>query len=366
MSDHMYISFSYENSNLKPRMSEKAFCKRYPRWCLKNADGELFKEVMELKAMGYREDLDVRESAKWVKEVTTEACDLAAHRWGPKPRREAAYWWNTYLDTMRATCLRTRRRLTRLRRRGDQAERERVEMEYRIAKRMLKNEIKKAKKDARQELINSISDDPWGLPYKVALGRLRPYSPRVTEAYDLGILNQMLETLFPAGETHDPAAIWEQWQEPLEEEQVVSAGEVDSAIRGKGRSGNPAPGPDGITLRIWRGVPASMRECLAKVYTKCLEQGQYPTFWKRAMLVLIPKGEPRNDVKVPKVRPICLLDDVGKIFERILVSRLKEHMNANRDAGLSPRQYGFREGRSTTDALIRVTEFVRSHMDRKN
>jgi len=43
------------------------------------------------------------------------------------------------------------------------------------------------------------------------------------------------------------------------------------------------------------------------------------------------------------------LDEVGKLMERIVVGRLNEHLS--RGGGLSARQFGFRAGRSTIDAV---------------
>jgi len=44
-----------------------------------------------------------------------------------------------------------------------------------------------------------------------------------------------------------------------------------------------------------------------------------------------------------------LLDEVGKIFERILATRLIQHISRNGD--LHEEQYGFHEGKSTIDAV---------------
>lgn len=73
----------------------------------------------------------------------------------------------------------------------------------------------------------------------------------------------------------------------------------------------------------------------------------------------LEKGDTRpKDVEssegIPKVRPICLLDELGKGLEKIIVSRMKRWMTEHPEADVSPHQYGFREGRSTCDALLRV------------
>lgn len=69
---------------------------------------------------------------------------------------------------------------------------------------------------------------------------------------------------------------------------------------------------------------------------------------KTARLVMIPKGEPNKD-GIPKTLPICLLNNIGKNFERIIMNRLRDVMQDN--AALLSRQFGFCEGRSTVDAL---------------
>jgi hypothetical protein len=52
-------------------------------------------------------------------------------------------------------------------------------------------------------------------------------------------------------------------------------------------------------------------------------------------------------------RPICLLDEVGELLERVIAARLKAHMT-QRESGWHDSQYGFQQGRSTVDAVGRV------------
>lgn len=271
------------------------------------------------------------------------------------------------MDALSNICVRARRKLMRLRRRREREVKglAAAELEYRIAKRMMKGEIRLAKKNAWQELISSIDRDSWG-PYKMVLGRLRRYVPRITETVDANTLRQMLEGLFPDGETHDPEETWGNWQGPLQEEHVVTKEAVERAIIGSGQGGNPAPGPDGISLSIWRKISPIMLECLAKVYTTCMETGKFPRRWKRAILVLLPKGEGKGPSGIPKARPVCLLNEVGKLFERILVSHIKRHMELQGSKKLSNRQFGFREKRSTVDALKKATDFINRHTGNGN
>jgi Reverse transcriptase (RNA-dependent DNA polymerase). len=91
---------------------------------------------------------------------------------------------------------------------------------------------------------------------------------------------------------------------------------------------------------------------LRALLTECLRIGAFPDGWKTGRLVLIRKdGRP---VESPSAyRPLCLLDEAGKIFERILAERLVEHL-ADVGPDLAEDQFGFRRGRGTIDAVGRV------------
>jgi hypothetical protein len=50
---------------------------------------------------------------------------------------------------------------------------------------------------------------------------------------------------------------------------------------------------------------------------------RFPEEWKRARLVLIPKAK---SVDRTKLRPICLLDCSGKLYEHLIRTRLLEEL----------------------------------------
>ncbi|XP_060831456.1 uncharacterized protein LOC132915636 [Bombus pascuorum] len=82
----------------------------------------------------------------------------------------------------------------------------------------------------------------------------------------------------------------------------------------------------------------------------------YPRAWRTARLVLLRK-ESRPLDSPSAYRPISLLDEVGKLLERIIAARLEAHME-RREPGWHDSQYGFRRGRSTVDAVRRVCSKV--------
>jgi len=54
---------------------------------------------------------------------------------------------------------------------------------------------------------------------------------------------------------------------------------------------------------------------------RCLKEGVFLPVWRRAKLVLLRKGNKPADTP-SGYRPICLLDEEAKLFERIIVRRL--------------------------------------------
>lgn len=131
----------------------------------------------------------------------------------------------------------------------------------------------------------------------------------------------------------------------------VSGSEMTRAIRRMARK-NTAPGPDGIPGKAWVLVADALGDSLRCLFTDCLKNGEFPDAWKIARLVLLRKyGQPGSSPSA--YCPICLLDEAGKLLERIIAARLAEHL---KEVGpdLASCQYGFKEGRSTVDAVLHV------------
>ena len=90
-----------------------------------------------------------------------------------------------------------------------------------------------------------------------------------------------------------------------------------------------APGPDGVAGIIVRDTMRYLAPLWASCFTSCLRGGHFPRDWKEARLVLIKKpGKP--DHSPSSYRPICLLNEAGKLFERVLVHRLHGFLDASK------------------------------------
>ena len=75
-----------------------------------------------------------------------------------------------------------------------------------------------------------------------------------------------------------------------------------------------------------------------------------------AKLLLLQKGN--KSLEDPSLfRPICLLDIEGKLFEQLLLARLKSELTRTGD--LSPNQFGFRKGKQTVNAINKLLKIAK-------
>jgi len=127
-----------------------------------------------------------------------------------------------------------------------------MQREFKAARKELRLEINRSKHHAWKEL--KIIDVPWGLPYKVVLGKLRKMKPGITEILTPQILAATVERLFPT----DP--LWEDEREEFDltwdEDDNIQLAEVYRVIfKNKKKSIDKAPGKDGIKFKYIRCIP---------------------------------------------------------------------------------------------------------------
>jgi len=294
---------------------------------------------------------DVSREMSWFRAMT-QICDVAMPRIQALPARRSVYWWSPEIAQLRTVCVRERHRYTRCRRRHHtEAEAAALHTTYKEAKKALQRAIKRAKDKAWAEFLETINEDPWGRPYLSVRKKLRSRGPRITESLHPQVLEDVVSALFPhrGGRAGQPQG------------QSIHTN-VDRRIGGNGDAGqgySQAPGekhrPDGIPGRAWILALGILGDRLRRLFTACLQSGQFPPQWKEAALVLLHKeGRPAESPSA--YRPICLLDEAGKLFERVLAARLRRHL-FQVGPDLADCQFGFREGRSTVDAIKRVRAF---------
>ena len=101
-----------------------------------------------------------------------------------------------------------------------------------------------------------------------------------------------------------------------------------------------APGPDGLPMNVFAEAVHILVEPLAMLYNLVNQTGNIPKSWKQTRVVMLHKKKTKDDVK--NYRPLSMSNHIGKIWERLVNSALKEHLEEN--GLLDPNQHGFRNG----------------------
>ena len=100
---------------------------------------------------------------------------------------------------------------------------------------------------------------------------------------------------------------------------------------------------------------------LANLINYSICSGVFPDCSKRARIVPIFKK--RDTENTSNYRPITLLPTISKIFEVCISIRLISFLDKSNI--IINRQFGFLEGRSTTDAFVALTEYVYNCLNNK-
>ena len=120
-----------------------------------------------------------------------------------------------------------------------------------------------------------------------------------------------------------------------------------------------AHGHDMISIRMIKICDASICKPLELIFRSCLENGKFPTEWKKANVVPTHKKGDKQNLK--NYRPISLLPVAGKIFERILYNNMYEFFTENNL--ISPNQSGFKRSDSCIHQLLSINHEICKSFD---
>ena len=176
--------------------------------------------------------------------------------------------------------------------------------------------------------------------------RLNPPTPII--AQDAQTMTRIVDELFPTHAPREP-------DEAIEIGEIPMISEAELKLAVDSLKSRKAPGPDGIPTEALKATVRACPQLLLDMYNGYLKQGHFYKQWKVQRLVLISKGNSYLNT-ASAYRTLCMLDTAGKILEKIIRLRLQSAIQAV--GGLSDRQYGFRRGLSTIDAVRTVVNIA--------
>lgn len=119
-------------------------------------------------------------------------------------------------------------------------------------------------------------------------------------------------------------------------------------------------GVDMINTKVLKTIADFIVEPLSYIFNLCIEKSTWPVALKLADIVPIHKSSSKS--MVSNYRPISLISNIAKIFEKIVHSRIyKFIINCNI---LSKKQFGFIKRIGTADALNHITNIIYNKLDK--
>lgn len=351
-SDHQYIVFNIEENRgtINPNHPQMV------RWNVNRFRPEIFdRKVEEGKLHVLQTEGTAEEKIQATMQLVKQACDVSMPRKSFQNKRwKPVYWWSEEIAELRRSCLHLRRKVTRRRRRRDENLENELE-EFKTKRQELRRAIKQSKKRKFEELRQDINSDPWGLGYKIVIKKLG--NQKNVGDLKPQTMQHIVNTLFPAHPIRPPDGF-----APSLRLEIPAFSDEELKVAANALKNKKAPGLDGIPVEALKQVAQSCPQLLLNMYNSCLREGVFPKRWKMQRLVLLSKNKGQPD-SPSAYRPLCMLDTAGKLLEKLLQPRLLAAIERRGD--LSPKQYGFRKGRSTLGAIGEVVRAAKS-VDQRN
>ena len=118
-------------------------------------------------------------------------------------------------------------------------------------------------------------------------------------------------------------------------------------------------GPDGVPPILLKKCPCIFAFILKVIFDKSLAEGIFPDLWKLAFVSPIHKSGPKN--LITNYRPISLLSVIPKLFESIIVDKIKPLIYTH----ISPKQFGFVGRRNIEANLSSLTHYIMKSLNEK-
>ncbi|CAK9796298.1 Retrovirus-related Pol polyprotein from type-1 retrotransposable element R1 (Fragment) [Anthophora quadrimaculata] len=370
-SDHNTITItidsdSHYTENYKPRMT---------RYNIKKVDWNKFESTLaaELNTTNTPAENDHTINLETLAENLTRALTTASDAAIPRKTRfaKSVPWWNEKLTALKKEVQQMRRQVQRTTGTVQYLD---IKAHYNRTRNRYRATVRTTKLNNWRDFVTKEGNaNPWSLIYKLQTEKIR-----TEKAFDsiksngTHALNWeesvtiLLDTLVPDDTTDNETAVQKRIREtsrtPPDTDNALpfSTDEIENVI--KKLKNKKAPGDDLIENEILKIAWTHIKGPLTYLYNQCLSQGIFPDCWKRSNIITLLKGKNKDKTNPRSYRPICLLPTLSKVLEKIINERILSILHQHPQT--AERQFGFKSGKSTEDAVVTLRKIVTETKDR--
>lgn len=124
--------------------------------------------------------------------------------------------------------------------------------------------------------------------------------------------------------------------------------------------GSSSSSQDHITSIILKQNKQFLAGPLLHICNASFESGSFPNVLKKSVITPVYKNGDKTLIQ--NYRPISILPTISKVLEKLINNRLVEYLETYNL--LSPNQYGFRRGTSTSDAVRNLSDHIVNALDK--
>lgn len=242
---HRFITY-----NVADRIDTTTNHRDGPRWSWRKYDTTKLQNYLAGTDLPLT-DVDATEGAVRLDKFLKEACDSCMPKGIYKGDKRPAYWWTQNIADLKKEYLSHQRKCKRNRQRNDIALQTENLERYKEARKRLKWEIQRSKRECWGGLCKQVEKDPWGLLFKLVTKKLvgRKDIPGIT-------LPGTLENIVEHETLNFPP---------------ITIAEIKNWVN-KIPAGR-APGPDGVPDLLIKYIALNKPEKFHEVFNLCLNHG---------------------------------------------------------------------------------------------
>ena len=297
--------------------------------------------------------------AKELTDAIIDACEASMPR--KRRFRRSNPWWTKELTKRKKAVYRLRRGLQRER---EESAPRRKKLEYRSSLRRYSRAVRRAKLESWRRFVTSHGNsEPWGIAYKLQAEKFRTRDmlstlrrSREESTMDARETASLLMEIYVPDDlenldTPEQSVVREGARLAPTTEDSPPFTEQEVATVVKTLKNDKAPGPDIVEVRVIKATTKVIPGQLMR-----LHWGIFPRAWKVGSLRVFLKDEGKDEKDPKSYKPICLLSVIGRLFEKLIKSRL--NWTSLTPEQVSARQFGFTSGLSTEKAIVELRRAV--------